>query len=93
MQLGMQVWQDAAGPGSKVIYNPNWTAPTNTGFGTADLMEIDMSQPTPAGKTLVTAADANFFVTSDKMTIVYSYSNGGTGRATAQSGLWAMPVP
>jgi hypothetical protein len=93
MQLGMAVWQDAAGPASKVIFNPNWIAPTNTGFGTADLMEIDMSQPTPAGKVLVTAADANFFLTKDKMTIVYSYSNGGSGRPTAQSGLYAMPTP
>jgi hypothetical protein len=93
MQLGMAVWQDAAGPGSKVVFNPNWTAPTNTGFGTADLMEIDLSQPAPASKVLVTAADANFFLTSDKMTIVYTYSNGGSSRPTAQSGLWAMPTP
>jgi hypothetical protein len=27
------------------------------------------------------------------MTIVYSYSNGGSGRPSAQSGLWAMPTP
>jgi hypothetical protein len=93
MQLGMAVWQDAAGPGSKVVFNPNWIAPTNTGFGTADLMMIDLSQATPAPKVLVTAADANFFLTKDKMTIVYSYSNGGGGRPTAQSGLYAMPTP
>jgi hypothetical protein len=93
MQLGMAVWQDAAGPASKVIFNPNWTAPTNTGFGTADLTEIDMSQATPSAQVLVTAADANFFLTSDKMNIVYTYSNGGSSRPTAQSGLWAMPTP
>jgi hypothetical protein len=93
MPLGMSVWQVETGPASKILFNPNWTAPTNTGFGTADLMEIDMSQASPTATTLVTAADANFFPTSDKKTIVYSYSNGGSGRPTSQSGLWAMPTP
>jgi hypothetical protein len=87
------VWQNAAGPGSKIIYNPNWTTPTMFGFGTADLTEIDMSQSAPAGKVLVTSADANFYLSADKMTIAYSYSTGTAGMATSMSGLWAMPVP
>jgi hypothetical protein len=93
MQLGTAVWQEAAGSGSKVIFNPNWTAPANLGFGVADLTEIDLSAATPAAKTLVTQADANFYLTKDKATIVYSFSTGGGGSPTAMSGLWAMPVP
>jgi hypothetical protein len=93
MQLGTSVWQEAAGPGSKVIYNPMWTPPANLGFGVADLHEIDLSASPPADKTLVTQADANFFLTADKSTIVYSFSTGGGGSPTAMSGLWAMPVP
>jgi hypothetical protein len=91
--MASDVWQNAAGPGSKIIYNPNWNAPTMFGFGTADLMEIDMSQSAPAGKVLVTQADANFFLTTDHATIAYSYSVGATGQPSSMSGLWAMPVP
>jgi hypothetical protein len=93
MQIGTAVWQEAAGPGSKVIFNPNWIAPPNLGFGVADLTEIDLSVATPAPKTLVSQADANFYLTTDKMTIVYSYSTGGGSQPTAMSGLWSMPVP
>jgi hypothetical protein len=93
IQLGTAVWQEAAGLGSKVIFNPNWTPPANLGLGVADLTAIDLSVATPAAKTLVTQADANFYLTKDKGTIVYSFSTGGGGQPTAMSGLWAMPVP
>jgi hypothetical protein len=93
MQLGTAVWQEAAATGSKVIFNPNWIAPPNLGFGVADLTEIDLSSASPSPKVLVSAADANFFLTPDKMTIVYSYSTGGGSSPSAMSGLWALPVP
>jgi hypothetical protein len=93
MLLGAAVWQEAAGPLSKVVYNPNWTAPTSAGLGVADLMAIDLAATPPAAKTLVTQADANFFLTMDKSQIVYSFSTGGGGQPTAMSGLWVMPVP
>jgi hypothetical protein len=93
MQLGTSVWQEAAGPGSKVIFNPNWAPPLNLGFGLADLTEVDLSVASPAPKTLVSQADANFFLTTDKTKIVYSFSTGGGAQPTAMSGLWAMPVP
>jgi len=93
VQLGTSVWQEAAGPGSKVIFNPNWNAPANYGFGTADLQEIDLSKGMSSVKTLVSQADANFYLTADKKTIVYSYSTGGGGQPSVQAGLWAMPTP
>jgi hypothetical protein len=91
--LANGAWQDAAGPGSKVVFNENWTAPTNLGLGIADLSEIDLSAAAPTAHTLVARADANFFLTADRSTIVYSYSTGAGGQPTAASGLWAMPVP
>jgi hypothetical protein len=92
MPLGSAVWQEAAATGSKIIFNPNWVAPPNLGFGVADLTEIDLSSATPSPTVLVSAADANFFLSPDKMTIVYSYSTGGGSAPSAMSGLWAMPV-
>jgi hypothetical protein len=93
MALANGAWQDAAGPGSKVVFNQNWAAPANLGFGTADLSEVDLSAAVPTAHPLVLRADANFFLTADRSTIVYSYSTGASGQPTAASGLWAMPVP
>jgi hypothetical protein len=93
MPLGNAVFIEAAGPTSKVVFAQNWTAPANLGFGLADLSAIDLSAPLPVAKTLVSRADASFYLTTDKSTIVYSFSTGGGGQPTSASGLWAMPVP
>jgi hypothetical protein len=62
--------------------------------GFADLDAVDLSVKPTNPTVLVSQADAEFSLTADKTRIVYTYSTGGpNGAASAQSGLWVMPVP
>ncbi len=70
--IAQNVWEEFATSGAKTLYNDNY-AP-NAGFaGAADIEAVDLAG-TAAATTLVSQADANFFVTADKKTIVYSWS-------------------
>lgn len=70
--IAQNVWEEFATSGAKTLYNDNYAS--NAGFaGAADIESIDLAG-TAAATTLVSQADANFFVTADKKTIVYSWS-------------------
>jgi hypothetical protein len=85
--IAQNVWEEFASTGAKTLYNDNYAS--NAGFqGAADIESIDLSTAT-AAKTLVSQADANFFLTADKKTIVYSWS----ACPGNNDGIYALPTP
>lgn len=85
--IAQNVWEEFATTGAKTLYNDNYAS--NAGFaGAADIESIDLSTST-AAKTLVSQADANFFLSADKQTIVYSWS----ACPGAKDGIYALPTP
>jgi hypothetical protein len=86
-KLGSKVWINLATSGTKVLYNDNYAAGAMGATGTADIELADTAQA-GAPKLLVTQADANFFLTSAKDTVVYSWSQVTDSRA----GIWAQPA-
>jgi hypothetical protein len=85
--IAQNVWEEFATSGAKTLYNDNYAS--NAGFaGAADIESVDLAG-TAQATTLVSQADANFFLTSDKKTIVYSWSAcpGGT------AGIYALAAP
>jgi hypothetical protein len=74
---------------SKVTYNDNYVAGGPI-YGYADIETIDLGASTPTPTKLVTGADADYYVTADLSTIVYSFSacpNLGT------PGVYTVPAP
>ncbi len=86
--IAHDVWQGNATSAAKVLYNDNYV-PEGPLYGYADIEALDLST-TAAATKLVTAADANYYLTTDKSTILYSFSacpNLGT------PGVYALPAP
>lgn len=85
--IAQNVWEEFATSGAKTLYNDNYQS--NAGFaGAADIEAVDLAG-TAAKTTLVSQADANFFVTSDKKTIVYSWS----ACPGAKAGVYTLAAP
>jgi hypothetical protein len=86
--LAASSYNAAPTSGSKLVFNANFQPNQAVGAGTADIDAVDLSQTAPAA-TLVTQANASFFLTSDKQHIVYSwsYAPGPLG------GVWVMAAP
>jgi len=70
--IAHDVWQANTTTGAKVLYNDNYV-PGGPLYGYADIEALDLST-TAAATKLVTAADANYYVTADNTTILYSFS-------------------
>jgi hypothetical protein len=85
----VNVWQENATNGAKVLYNPGYLGKPGVD-GTADIDSIDLSTSTTAATTVVSEADANYFLSADRSTLIYSFSACPT-KATA--GIYTMPVP
>ncbi|HTQ41880.1 MAG TPA: hypothetical protein VMI75_03915 [Polyangiaceae bacterium] len=85
--IAQNVWEEFATTGAKTLYNDNYAS--NAGFaGAADIESTDLST-TAMPTTLVSQADANFFLTADKGTIVYSWS----ACPGAKDGIYTLPAP
>jgi hypothetical protein len=81
-------WQEYATTGSGGLVNDNYNASGGTsGNGIADIEAFDATNPTVL-KTLVTAADADFYPTAARDAIVYSW----TCAPSASAGLWVLAV-
>jgi hypothetical protein len=81
-------WQEYATSGSRGLVNDNYNpSGGSSGNGIADIEAFDATNPTVL-KTLVTAADANFYPTPARDAIVYSWSCAQSARA----GLWVLAV-
>jgi hypothetical protein len=85
--IAQNVWEEFATTGAKTLYNDNYAS--NAGFaGAADIEAVDLAG-TAMPTTLVSQADANFFVTADKSTIVYSWS----ACPGAKDGIYTVAAP
>jgi hypothetical protein len=85
--IAQNVWEEFATTGSKTLYNDNYAS--NAGFaGAADIESVDLSA-TATPTTIVSQADANFFLTADKSTIVYSWS----ACPGAKDGIYTLAAP
>ncbi|HEX8792144.1 MAG TPA: hypothetical protein VF765_14420 [Polyangiaceae bacterium] len=85
--IAQNVWEEFATSGAKTLYNDNYAS--NAGFaGAADIESVDLGG-TASATTLVSQADANFFLTADKKTIVYSWS----ACPGAKAGIYTLAAP
>ena len=85
--IAQNVWEEFATSGAKTLYNDNYAS--NAGFaGAADIEAVDLAG-TAMATTLVSQADANFFLTADKKTIVYSWS----ACPGAKDGIYTVAAP
>ena len=85
--IAQNVWEEFTTTGAKTLYNDNYAS--NAGFaGAADIEAVDLAG-TAMPTTLVSQADANFFVTPDKSTIVYSWS----ACPGAKAGIYTVAAP
>ncbi len=75
--------------GAKVVFNDHFSAGATGSAGVADLVSVDTSAATLAPVTLASSADAAFYATVDRKTIVYSWSIC----AGPQAGLYAIAAP
>jgi hypothetical protein len=82
-------WREYATAGTRGVVNDNYnTNGGSSGNGIADIESFDATNP--AGlKTLVTAADANFYASPRKDEIVYSWSCAQSSNA----GIWVLSSP
>lgn len=71
--IAHNVWQGNATSGAKVLYNDNYVSGGPL-YGYADIESLDLGASGATPTKLVTAADANYFITADKSTILYSFS-------------------
>jgi hypothetical protein len=86
--IANNVWEEFATSGAKTLYNDNYVS--TAGFaGAADIESIDLASGTTTPTTLVSQADANFFLTADKKTIVYSWS----ACPGAKDGIYTLAAP
>ncbi len=83
------VWSFEPTVGSKLVFNDDYDPAGGVGSnGTADIEWLDTSKTAPK-TVLVSQADANFFVTADHATLVYSWSY----LPTKSGGIWTLPIP
>ncbi len=84
------VWDEAALTASKVTYNNNWIQPaSNKVFGYADIQAQDLSG-TAAATTVVSHADANYYLTADRTKLIYSFS---ACPSVGTPGIYVIPAP
>jgi hypothetical protein len=83
------VWTFFQAEAGRVVFNDDYRPTGGVGSsGTADIEWLDTTQAAPP-KVLVSQADANFFVTPDGATLVYSWSYASGHPA----GIWTLPLP
>jgi hypothetical protein len=83
------VWLFQPTTGGQVVFDDHYVPTGGVGSnGSADIEWLDTTK-TNAPTVLVSQADANFYVTTDMATLVYSWSylKGGMG------GIWTLPLP
>ena len=84
--IGDKIWLSYAAKGSIVVYNDNFYAKGAKNHGRFDLKFVDVKSGSP---TMVAQnAEADFFVTADKTSIVYVF-----GLNTPASGLYQYKIP
>jgi hypothetical protein len=87
--LSASAWQDDATSGAKVLLGDNYSKTGGVSFwGHADIEAVDLAKG-PTLQPIVPAADAPFYLTSDKTRVVYGLSY----MAGQMAGLWVLPVP
>lgn len=85
--ITMTGWVGYATSAAKVVYSDNWSM-AGAFEGHADIHAVDLSG-TAAPTTLVSAADASFYVTADKSKVVYSWH----GCPGAAEGIYSIAAP
>lgn len=86
--ISNNVWEEFATTGAKTVFDDNYQP--NIGFsGYGDIKSIDLSASGAMPTTLVSSADANFFVTADKKNVVYSWS----ACPGAKDGIYTVAAP
>jgi hypothetical protein len=71
------MWDSDALTGSTIIYNDNFLAPMGATIGVADLKTVDVSATTLAPKLIQSEGDMNFFLTSDKLKVIFTITQAG----------------
>jgi hypothetical protein len=87
--IAHNVWQGNATHGTNVLYNDNYVGGGKV-YGYADIESLDLGTAGAKPTTLVSEADANYWLTADKKTLVYSFSACPT---MGTPGVYTMPVP
>lgn len=85
-------WEEWTTTGSKVLYNDAYTTGGNGTNGAADIKGADFGAATPTPTLLVSAADANFFVSADHTKYTYSWNNAGVCPG-GKPGLYVATAP
>lgn len=83
------VWAFQPTTAGQVVFDDHYVPTGGVGSnGSADVEWLDTTKATPP-TVLVSQADANFYVTADMKTLVYSWSylKGSSG------GVWTLPLP
>lgn len=80
-------WSGFASTGSKIVFNDDYDL-VYPALPTADIHTVDLATTTPP-KTLVSHADADFYLTADHKNVVYTW----TYCATSAAGLYVVPIP
>ncbi len=81
-------WEGFATTAGKVVFTANWMAGAQGSSGRSDLQKLDTAVGTTAS-TVVSQVDSNFFLSSDKSQLVYSWSYC----SNAQAGLYVTATP
>lgn len=85
--ITMTGWIGYATTAAKVVYSDNWSMAGNF-EGHADIHAVDLAGAA-APTTLVSSADATFYLTADKSTVVYSWH----GCPGAAEGIYSIAAP
>jgi hypothetical protein len=72
------VWESNYLSGSKIIYNDNFQLDEAGDFGYADISTMDVSAATPTPTPIIQLADENYFLTTDRVTLVFALNQGNT---------------
>jgi len=68
------VWQENAVSAAKVLYNDHYIG-GGASDGYADIESVDLSASPLAPTTVVSHADANYFLSADRTKLIYSFSS------------------
>jgi hypothetical protein len=83
------VWQANSVSGAKVLYNDHYIGGGPV-YGYADIEAVDLSATPLAPTTVVSHADANYFLTADKTKLIYSFSSCPNAGA---AGIYVIAAP
>jgi hypothetical protein len=72
------VWESNYLSGSKIIYNDGFQLDTSGTFGVANISTIDVSVATPTPTPIIQEADENYYLTTDRVTLVFALNVGNT---------------